>query len=151
MQMVPEQPYDIRNSAAESLVRARLTPEQQTWLAGRLKNIGLPELNTLLTLFQDAKEDELGQRLVGSLMASQSATNLNAFRVRHLLKNFGPSVQEQAKPFLERLEQSQAELLAKADHVAAMVASADAQRGVRFFTARRRPAQPAIKPPMSEA
>ncbi|MDZ4851441.1 MAG: PVC-type heme-binding CxxCH protein, partial [Pirellulaceae bacterium] len=136
-QMAPEQPFEIRSAAADAIARAKLTETQQSKLAGSLKNLALSELNVVLTALQGSQNDEIGQRLVNSLFGSSSADSLNAFRLKTLLSHYSASVQKAAKPLLDRLEKSQAEQLAKAERVSAMVAEADPRRGLQVFSSQK--------------
>jgi putative membrane-bound dehydrogenase-like protein len=133
VQLTPEQPLEIRTSAAETLSKAKLTREQMQSLASSLKNLGLSELTVLLSVFQDSKDDAIGEKLVQSLLGSASSSSLNAFRLENLMSNFSERVQHSARPLLERLEQSQSEQLAKANEVARLIATADPRRGHQVF------------------
>ena len=87
----------------------------------------------MLGLFENHKSDAVGQRLVASLQGSAAATTLNAFRLKHCLAGFGNVVQEQARPLFERLEQAQAEQLAKARRIMQLATEADPKRGMQVF------------------
>ncbi|HEX4142470.1 MAG TPA: PVC-type heme-binding CxxCH protein [Pirellulales bacterium] len=132
-ELAPEQPIGLRTSAAEALARAQLTPQQLSQLAGSLKNLGFAELNVLLPLFQGSSDEQIGQRLVSSLLASSAATSLNAFRLRPILAGFGPAVQQEAEPLFTRPERAQAEQLAKAKRVLGLLREADPHRGIQVF------------------
>ena len=136
-QLAPEQPFEIRGSAAEAISRSSLTESQRLTLASSLKNLALSELNTLLSIFQGTQNEELGLRLVQSLSGSSSAGSLNAFRMRSLVDSFSKPVREAAQPLLDRLEKSQEEQLAKAERVAKMLEQADPQRGLQVFSSQK--------------
>ncbi|HVX11379.1 MAG TPA: PVC-type heme-binding CxxCH protein [Pirellulales bacterium] len=135
--LAPEQPLSLRTSAAEVLARSQLTGPQLVQLSGALKNLGTAELNAVLSLFQGKTDEEIGRRLVSSLLASRSATGLNAFRLRSVLAGFPEHVQQQAQPLLDRLEQAQAEQLARANRVLALVDQADPNRGLNVFQSQK--------------
>jgi putative membrane-bound dehydrogenase-like protein len=136
-QLAPEQPLEIRSSAAETLAKAKLTDQQKQALASSLKNLGLSELTILLPVFQGAKDAVIGEKLVQSLLGSTAASSLNAFRLKSLLAEFSETVQQSANPLLDRLEQSQSEQIAKANEVAGLVASADPRRGLQVFSSQK--------------
>jgi putative membrane-bound dehydrogenase-like protein len=135
--LAPDQPLSLRTSAAEALARSQLTGPQLTRLAGALKNLNAGELNVVLALFHGRTEEELGRRLVSSLLASAAATSLNGFRLRSVLAGFPEPVQQEAQPLLARLEQAQAEQLAKANRVLALVQQSDPNRGIQVFQSQK--------------
>ncbi len=135
--LAPEQPLGLRTSAAEALARSQLTDVQLERLAGGLKNVGSAELNVVLSLFQGRTEEQVGRRLASSLLGSAAASGLNAFRLRSVLAAFPPAVQQGAQPLFERLEQAQAEQLAKADRVLELAGGADPQRGIQIFMSQK--------------
>jgi putative membrane-bound dehydrogenase-like protein len=135
--LAPDQPLSLRTSAAEALARSQLTGPQLARLAGALKNLNAGELSLVLALFQGRTEEEIGRRLVSSLLASAAATSLNAFRLRSVLAGFPESVKQEAQPLLVRLEQSQAEQLAKANRVLALVQESDPNRGIQVFQSQK--------------
>jgi putative membrane-bound dehydrogenase-like protein len=135
--LAPDQPLAMRTSAAEALARGQLTEPQLVRLSGALKNLGAGELNVVLSLFQGRTEEEIGRRLVSSLLASAAATSLNAFRLRSVLTGFPEPVQQEAQPLLVRLEQAQAAQLAKANRVLALVPAADPNRGIQVFQSQK--------------
>ncbi len=132
-QLSPEQPLEIRSSAAETLSKAKLTTEQLQSLASSLKNLSLSELTVLLSVFQGSKDDAIGEKLVQSLLGSASASGLNAFRLKSVISDFSEKIQLSSKALLNRLEQSQAEQIAKANEVANLVGTADPHRGRQVF------------------
>ena len=135
--LAPEQPLALRTSAAEALARSKLNAQQLERLAAGLKNLGSAELNVVLSLFQGRSEDAIGRRLASSLSASAAASSLNAFRLRSVLSGFSETVQHQAQPLFERLEQAQAEQLAKAARVLELTAKADPNRGIQVFMSQK--------------
>lgn len=135
--LAPEQPLALRSGAAEALARSQLTDAQLERLAGGLKNLASSELNVVLSLFQGRTEDQIGRRLVSSLSASAAASSLNAFRLRSVLAGYSAMVRQQAQPLFERLEQAQAEQLAKADRVLELAVEGDPQRGIQIFQSQK--------------
>jgi putative heme-binding domain-containing protein len=131
--MAPDQPFELRGAAAESIAKSRLTPSQQLRLASSLKNLALSELNTVLASFQNQHDEQTGTKLVHSLLGSSAADSLNAFRLKSLLEGFGEPVKQAARPLLDRLEKAQAEQLSKAENIANLVATANPQRGLQVF------------------
>lgn len=135
--LAPEQPLALRSSAAEALVRSKLTAEQTVRLAGGLKNLAPAELNVVLSLFQGQTDEQVGRRLVAALLGSSATTTLNAFRLRTVLSGFPSPVQQEAEPLYTRLEQAQAEQLAKANRVLGLVNSSDPHRGIQVFLSQK--------------
>jgi putative heme-binding domain-containing protein len=135
--LAPEQPLGLRSSAAEAIARTKLTNEQFVRLAGGLKNLAASELSVLLPLFQGQTDEQVGRRLVSSLLGSAAATNLNAFRLRSVLAGFYTDVQQEAQPLFTRLEKAQAEQLTKANRVLDLVNKADAHRGIQVFLSQK--------------
>lgn len=133
----PDQPLSLRTSAAEALARGQLTVPQLVRLSGALKNLGAGELKVVLSLFQGRTEEDIGRRLVSSLLASAAATSLNAFRLRTVLAGFPERVQQEAQPLLSRLDRAQAEQLAKANRVLDLVNGADPNRGIQVFQSQK--------------
>ncbi|MEO2013440.1 MAG: hypothetical protein ABGZ53_03620, partial [Fuerstiella sp.] len=129
----PDEPFTLRTAAADMLSRSQLTETQLLRLAGSLKNLAATELNPLLGLFEHHKSDAVGHRLVASLQGSAAVTTLNAFRLKNCLAGFGNAVQEQARPLFERLEQAQAQQLAKARRIMQLAIDADPKRGMQVF------------------
>ncbi|MBS0210106.1 MAG: HEAT repeat domain-containing protein [Planctomycetes bacterium] len=137
LNLAPDQPLALRTSAAEALARSKLNANQLSRLAGGLKNLALSELNVVLPLFQGQADDALGRRLVSSLQGSSSADGLNAFRLRTVLGTFSEPVLKEAQPLFDRLEQAQAEQLAKATRVLTLLQSADPHRGIQVFLSQK--------------
>jgi putative heme-binding domain-containing protein len=129
----PDEPFSLRAAAADMLSRSLLTDPQLLRLSGSMKNLAAPELNLMLGLFEDHKSDAVGQRLVASLQGSAATLTLNAFRLKNCLAGFGNGVQEQARPLFERLEQAQAQQLAKAHRIMKLAPDADPHRGMQVF------------------
>jgi len=129
----PDEPFAARGAAADVLSRSQLTESQLLRLSGSLKNVAATELNPLLGLFEDQKSDSVGKHLVASLLASAAATTLNAFRLKNCLAGFGTEVHDRARPLFERLEQAQAEQLAKARRITQLATDADPMRGMQVF------------------
>ena len=129
----PDEPFRVRTAAAEVLGNSTLNEQQLARLAGRMKHLAAAELKQVLGLFANVSSDLVGHRLVASLTASSSASNLQAFRLQHVLANFGPQIQSEAEPLFERLRRSQADALARADRVADLLDQTDLQRGLAVF------------------
>ena len=131
--LAPEEELAQRSMAADVLARATLSSAQLERVAGSLKNVGLAELNRVLELFRKTEETSVGLKLVASLEGSAAAGGLNALRLRACLAGFDDSVQQAAAGLLRRIEASQAEQLARAERIAALVATADIPRGQQVF------------------
>jgi len=135
--LAPEQPFSVRGAAADAIARVKLSDSQLAILASGLKNLALSELNTVLIAFQGSKNEEVGRRLVDSLAGSSAADSLNGFKVKSLFGSFDDSVQQAAKPLLDRLEKAQAEQITKAERIASMVSTADPKRGLQVFSGQK--------------
>ena len=131
--VVRDQPLSVRTAAAAVLGNSQLKEERLTLLAGRMKHLASTELKQILGLFAGASSDRVGHQLVASLLASPSASSLQAFRLRHVLAEFGPQVQQEAEPLFARLQRAQADALARADRVTDLLDQSDPQRGLEVF------------------
>ena len=129
----PDEPLDLRSTAADVLSRSQLSEAQLLKLAGSMKNLASTELKPVLGLFKNCKDNAAGLRLVGSLQASSAAATLNAFFLKNCLAGFGQDVQQQARPLFERLEKAQGIQLARARRAIELLPAADPQRGMQVF------------------
>ena len=126
----------LRFSAAHALSKGGLNPEQRLLVASEyLPKAGPLVLPTLLEIFREDHNEEMGRQVVAALLqAPDSIGAVAGERLRALLKNFPSQVQADAKPLLARLDQEkqrQAEKLKKLEPL--LRAGGDVGRGRNIF------------------
>ena len=126
----------LRFSAAHALSKGGLNPEQRLFVASEyLPKAGPLVLPTLLEIFREDHEEEMGRQVVAALLEAPGAIGTVAGeRLRALLKNFPNQVQADARPLLAHLDQEkqrQAEKLKKLEPL--LRAGGDVGRGRNIF------------------
>lgn len=132
----PETDAVLRLSAAHALSKSGLNPEQRTLVASEYLPEGDPlVLPTLLEIFREDHEEEMGRKLVAALLQlPNSIGSVAGERLRVLLKNFPSRVQADARPLLAHLDQEkqrQAEKLKQLEPL--LRAGGDVGRGRNIF------------------
>ena len=130
-------PLAMRQTAAETLARARLTPTQQLRLADALATAGAMEIPRLLPAFERAPGKELGRRLLAGLIASPARASLRPGQLRPVLSKYPLEIRQDAESLLSSLESDTARQNARVDAVAAGLAQGDVRRGQAVFNSPR--------------
>jgi putative membrane-bound dehydrogenase-like protein len=131
--LAPELDAVFRQSAAQTLAQAVLTPDQLLTLSRRpFDPLILP---TLVEAFRHAADEPVGLALVELLRRSPAAAfSLGADRVRALLRRFPPPVQAAARPVLARFDLQQRERLERLRRLEPLLtAGGDSARGRQIF------------------
>ena len=130
-------PLAMRQAAAETLARARLTPAQQLRLADALASAGAMEIPRLLPAFERAPGNELGRRLLAGLAASPARDSLRHGQLRPVLSKYPSEIRREAERLLSSLESDTGRQNARVDAVAAGLAQGDIRRGQAVFNSPR--------------
>lgn len=130
-------PLAMRQAAAETLARARLTPAQQLRLADALASAGAMEIPRLLPAFERAPGNELGRRLLAGLAASPARDSLRPGQLRPVLSKYPSEIRREAERLLSSLESDTGRQNARVDAVAAGLAQGDIRRGQAVFNSPR--------------
>jgi putative heme-binding domain-containing protein len=136
-QLSAHQPLAVRQTAAETLARSRLTPAQQLRLAEALATAGAMEIPRLLPAFERAPGNELGRRLLAGLAASPARASLRPGQLRPVLAKYSPEIRREADALLASLEADTARQNARVEAVAAGLAQGDIRRGQAVFNSPR--------------
>jgi putative heme-binding domain-containing protein len=136
-QLAAHQPLAVRQTAAETLARSRLTPAQQLRLADALATAGAMEIPRLLPAFERAPGNELGRRLLAGLAASPARSSLRPGQLRPVLAKYPPEIRREADALLASLETDAARQNARVEAVAAGLAQGDIRRGQAVFNSPR--------------
>ncbi len=131
--LAPDADAVFRQSAAQTLARAELAPEQLLALAGRdYDPLILP---TLLGAFRHTQDERVGRALVELLRRSPSAAaSVGADRVRDLIRPFPEAVRAAARPVFARFEVQQRERIERLRRLEPLLtAGGDPARGRQLF------------------
>jgi putative membrane-bound dehydrogenase-like protein len=131
----PETDADLRQSAAQTLGRARLTEGQLMKIAderlGQADPLILPHL---LNAFRQAKNEQVGAAMVGGLMKSQyAAEGIVAQHIPEMLKTFPTTVQSKAAPLLARIASEKDQRAARLHQLEPLLRGGDIHRGREVF------------------
>ncbi|HMJ89727.1 MAG TPA: hypothetical protein VK530_07910, partial [Candidatus Acidoferrum sp.] len=122
-----------RNDAATALARARLSNARLSELAAHVKRIGPMELPKLLPAFAHSTNENVGIKLIDSLLASKAARTLRPEVFKPAITNFPPRVQQRGDEFLASLNTDAAQQKKHIDELVASVKDGDIRRGQALF------------------
>jgi putative heme-binding domain-containing protein len=128
-----EQPVATRSVAAETLSRAKLTPEQLIALTAVLKTTGPMEINRLLDAYTRTTDDKVGLALLAALNAPEVRAALRSQTVRQCLEKYGPKVKTEAEKLYAVLDTDLIKQRAKIEEIAAVLKDGDVRRGQAVF------------------
>ena len=131
------QPMMMRGSAATTLGKASLTPEQQLALSGMLGKTGALEVPKLLPAFEKSPNEALGLKLVAALKTSPGLPGVRANMLRPLLAKYPQPVQQQGEELLALLNADVARQNARVDELLASSKNGDVRRGQAVFNSEK--------------
>ena len=134
--VAPKSEADHKLASGQILSRAEFTAEQLAAISSKhLKASDPLVLPNLLDAFRNSNDEATGRSLVKALTAVESSLGtVGSQRVQQLVKKFPPSVQEDAKQLIARIEQghnSRMDKIRKLEPV--LSASGDAANGRTIF------------------
>lgn len=127
----PAMPPAARALAADTLSRAKLTPEQRAALVPTLKGAGPIEANRLILAFAGINDAGLGRSIVDALKESPARAGLNLEELKKALANLGPELLADAEKQLAGPDAAQQR--AKLDEVLRSLPQGDIRRGQLVF------------------
>jgi putative membrane-bound dehydrogenase-like protein len=127
----PAMPPGTRALAADTLSRAKLTPEQRVALVPTLKAAGPIEANRLIQAFAGIGDADLGRSVVEALRESPARAGLNLEELKKVLANLGPELLADAEEQLAGPDAAQQR--AKLDQVLRSLPAGDIRRGQLVF------------------
>jgi putative membrane-bound dehydrogenase-like protein len=133
----PSKPVLVRNAAAASLARAKLTDEQFVSIAETLKTAGPLETPKLLGAFEHSTNEAIGLALLAALRESKSRSALRPEVLKPLLAKYPPAVQEQGKDLLASLNVDAAKQSAHLEELLPTLKDGDIRRGQALFNSPR--------------
>jgi len=122
-----------RSAAVESLLRARLSVEQQGMLAGVIAGVGPLELNRLLGAFESSTDEQVGLKLIAGLKQSPVLTSLRVDSVKLRLAKFPASVQQGAETLYAAINVEAARQKERLDEMIESLKEGDVRRGQLVF------------------
>lgn len=129
----PNQPLNLRTSAAEILARAPLTAEQLPRLADTIGQAGPLEVPRLLPAFTRASDEITGTRLVAALKISPGLRGLRPAQLQTALAKFPAPVRASGDELIAQLNADSVQLNARITKLVAALPAGDVRRGQAVF------------------
>jgi putative heme-binding domain-containing protein len=131
----PSTDADLRQTAAQTLGRAKLTDEQlQTLAKEQLPQADPLILPHLLDAFRGSQSEAVGTAMVqGLLHSSHPVDGIAAERVPELLRNYPKPVRSTAQPILARIEQEKQSRAERLRSLEPLLKGGDIDRGREIF------------------
>lgn len=128
-----DQPPPVRGLAAEVLSKMNLKPGQLDTLIAALPNVSPLDLDRVLAVFAQTKDEAIGKKLVAALNTPELRPALRADGVKERIKHFGPMVQQDAEKLYAELNKDYAAQRTKLDEVLKELPKGDIRRGQAVF------------------
>ncbi len=123
----------LRNLAVEGLTRVQIEPAMFKQIIDALRTIGPLELDRVLSVFAQTKDDEIGKKLIAALDTPELRPALRVDGVKERIKHFSPVVQKEAEKLYAALNKDYEQQRTKLDEVAKELATGDIRRGQAVF------------------
>jgi putative membrane-bound dehydrogenase-like protein len=131
--LVPYEPAADRATAAEVLLRAKLTAEQCTALARALSTVSPIDLPRLLGVFDRSTDEKVGLELVKALREKGVRAVVRAEMVKPILDKYPQAVRDEAEKLYAELADARKGETARLDKMLADLKPGDARRGQLVF------------------
>ena len=123
-----------RATVTEALANARLNDAQLLRLCEILGQCSAVELPRLLAVFERARGQEIGLKLVSALeRAPHAASGMRSEILRPMIARFGPDVQEKAEKLFVRLDANLAAERTRLESILSNLPGGDIRRGQAVF------------------
>ena len=128
-----DQPVGIRSLAVDVLHSTPLDSAAMQTVAPAIASTGPMALRRLVELFAGTSDTQVGMQLVEALDRCPAATSLPLDKLKEQLSTFGEAVVTRAATLLGRIEQENADKIAKLEAVIKLVDQGDVRRGQLVF------------------
>jgi putative heme-binding domain-containing protein len=130
-------PYPASVAATTVLAKAKLGREQLLELCERLREAGPIELNAVLTAFENAPSEHVGERLIASLKEARGLGGLNMDRARQLFAKYPETVRDRAREIYLLLNEDGAKQASRIEELLPALKDGDVRRGQAIFKSER--------------
>ena len=124
---------NLRNLAVEALTRVQLEAALFLQIIKALPKIGPLELDRVLGVFAQTKDDEIGKKLIAALNTPEVRPALRVDGVKERIKHFSLVVHKEAEKLYAALNKDYEQQRTKLDEVAKELATGDIRRGQAVF------------------
>ena len=132
-----DEPAPDRATAADVLLRSKLTTEQFTALAGALKTASPLDLAKLLNVFAKTTDQNVGRPLVLALRAKEVRAVLRVEMVKPILDKYPKPVTDAAEALYAELAEARKGETAKLDAMLKELKPGDVRRGQLVFNSKK--------------
>jgi putative membrane-bound dehydrogenase-like protein len=124
-----ENAVPVRSAAADGISRAHLSAAQLERLCGAIESSTPLELNRLLAPFSRSTDEQVGDRLLSSLVKTASLASLRIDLLREALAGYGPAIQQQIAELESRVNVDAAAQRRRIEELLPLVSGGDERRG----------------------
>ncbi len=136
-QFSAETPITRRLAAARAIGAAKLSSEQLHALTALLADAGPLELSSLIAVYEGAKDEQLGKKLLTSLAKSSGLTNLSPAAFDRAFVGFSAGLKTEVAQLRRQLGASNEEQVARLAQLEGNMAGGDPLRGQAIFEGQR--------------
>jgi putative heme-binding domain-containing protein len=128
-----ELPPLVRLDAADALGKSHLDTAQLKALTAAVSAGGVLEVPRLITAFEQASDEEVGQLLITALTQSAGGKSVGSEVLTATLASYPQSVRDAAEPLLAARRQDAEKQKARLDTLTELLAGGEIQRGRELF------------------
>lgn len=128
---------NLRTSAADALLSAKLNNPQLLALAKTIGDVGPLEINSLLAVFEQSSDAAVGMQLVASLRGSAVVSALRVDALRRALQKSPADAQSAANEIYQQLNADLDAQQANLEQVLAQLKPGDIKRGQAVFHSKK--------------
>jgi putative membrane-bound dehydrogenase-like protein len=128
-----EAPQSLRGVAAEAIARSKFNTFQLLMIVAGLGRVGPLEIDRVLSVFTQSKDDEVGTKLVAALNTDKLRPSLRVDSVKERIKNYPAIVHKEAETLYAALNKDYAAQRKKLDDAVETLKTGDIRRGQAIF------------------
>jgi putative membrane-bound dehydrogenase-like protein len=128
-----EQPAPLRGLAADVLSKSSLPKAQVEQVLKQLTKVGPLELDRILTVFAQTRDDGLGKQLIATLSMPELRSRIRSEIIKERIKHFGPPVQREAEKLYAALNADYDKQRARLEELSKTLPTGDVRRGQAIF------------------
>jgi putative membrane-bound dehydrogenase-like protein len=132
-QFRPESAAGTRGLAADVLTKAKLTNEQLIQLAGAFETIGPLEVDRLLEVFAQSKDEKVGMHLLDVLSKSPIRSGMRVDAIKQRIAKYPASVQKKAETLYAEIDTDHVKQVAHLEKLLESTKNGDTRRGQQVF------------------
>jgi putative membrane-bound dehydrogenase-like protein len=131
--LTPSAEPSTRRFAMAILSKATLTPEQLLILCSDLKQAGPLEMGQLLSIYEKAQDEKVGQELLAVLKEVPGIASLTFDQVQRTFAKYPDAIKDRAKEIFARLNVDATEQSARIEQLLPKLQGGDVRRGQAIF------------------